>query len=95
MGQAASTGLSKSASFAWSNPNTILYLIAAALLIAGSCTVGIVSKDKSQIQRSNQRLVGVLLISLSFIFAGIAWGRANCPAFPTLNVTYGQSTSQA
>ena len=70
--------MSSSASFAWSNPNTILYLIAGALIIAGACVTGIVSKNKTQLERSNQRLIGVLLIGLGIMFAGVAWGRSNC-----------------
>jgi len=55
-----------------------MYLIAAALIIAGACVTGIVSKNKTQLERSNQRLIGVLIIGLGIMFAGVAWGRSNC-----------------
>lgn len=74
MGASISVGTS----YAYKNPNTILYFIALALLIAGLCTLFIVNHEDSQIQKSNQRLIGALLISIAFIFAGIAWGRTNC-----------------
>ena len=78
MGQSVSMGLGYGTKYAWNNPNTIIYFIAAALIIAGSCTTGIVNKDHSDLQRSNQRLIGVLLISIGLIFAGFAWGRTHC-----------------
>jgi MFS-type transporter involved in bile tolerance (Atg22 family) len=83
MGATFSSGVSYSASYAWKNPNTILYFIALSLLIAGLCTLFIINKNDSQIQKANQRLIGALLIAIAFIFAGIAWGRSNCymPSF--------------
>ena len=77
---ADSTGAAVKASygFAKRNPNTILWIIAALLIIAGFITLFAVPSTRSELQRSNQRLTGALIISLGVIVAAFAYGRANC-----------------
>jgi uncharacterized BrkB/YihY/UPF0761 family membrane protein len=60
------------------NPNTIIWILAACLVIAGFITLFAVNPENSQLARSNQRLIGALIIALGIIFAAFAYGRANC-----------------